>query len=292
MDSKLLINKRQENNPVLKYVRNVAYEWSSAIRPDFLCGPHCGVLYLTLKWHKLHPAYLETRCNDLNQFDMRVRFLWRFCNSCCSGSVGAVKCGGSFVFAPRSEYSLLPLKMESDYFVFGGRYFYQGCHCYLIRIFYLRSWRVHWEFEAVGATQSHDDYSSHSTVQATERSSQTTSFEQGKESKSKSFGYILIYFNSILDVWGCCQVFEFNSSSFHIGCEAIAGLFWQYLCDIQVEQRWACQVSRFGPYQIGECPEFLPCKYDHRWQQILTLVSIKFNLFKVLWFRWLLFVAI
>jgi DNA excision repair protein ERCC-1 len=56
----------------LKYVRNVAYEWSKDIKPDFLCGPTCGILYLTLKWHKLHPAYLETRCNDLNHFDIKV----------------------------------------------------------------------------------------------------------------------------------------------------------------------------------------------------------------------------
>lgn len=71
-NSKLLINRRQENNPVLKYVRSVAYEWSRDIKSDFLCGSDCGILYLTLKWHKLHPAYLETRCNDLNSFETKV----------------------------------------------------------------------------------------------------------------------------------------------------------------------------------------------------------------------------
>ncbi|KAI6202856.1 Cytosolic Fe-S cluster assembly factor NUBP1-like protein [Aphelenchoides besseyi] len=70
--SKLIVNKRQDGNPVLKYVRNVAYEWSTDIRPDFVCFRTCGLLYLTLKWHKLHPAYLETRVNDLNNYELKV----------------------------------------------------------------------------------------------------------------------------------------------------------------------------------------------------------------------------
>ncbi|CAD5206835.1 unnamed protein product [Bursaphelenchus okinawaensis] len=69
--SKLLVNRKQNGNPVLKYVRAVSYEWSNEIRPDYLFGP-CGILYLTLKWHKLHPSYLDTRLNDLNASDMKI----------------------------------------------------------------------------------------------------------------------------------------------------------------------------------------------------------------------------
>ena len=47
--SGLVINRRrQEGNPLLKYVRNVRYEWGD-IGPDFECGSNCGVLYLALK---------------------------------------------------------------------------------------------------------------------------------------------------------------------------------------------------------------------------------------------------
>ncbi|KAK6047119.1 DNA repair protein Rad10, partial [Cooperia oncophora] len=47
--SRLIVNRRrQEGNPVLKYVRNVRYEWGD-IGPDFECGSTCGVLYLALK---------------------------------------------------------------------------------------------------------------------------------------------------------------------------------------------------------------------------------------------------
>lgn len=70
--TKVIVNRKQEGNPVLKYVRSVPYEWSREIRPDYICGGSCGVLYLALKWHKLHPSYLETRCNDLTAFNVKV----------------------------------------------------------------------------------------------------------------------------------------------------------------------------------------------------------------------------
>uniref|UniRef100_A0A915ADX2 ERCC1-like central domain-containing protein n=2 Tax=Parascaris univalens TaxID=6257 RepID=A0A915ADX2_PARUN len=62
--SKLAINRRrQEGNPVLKYIRNVPFEWAD-IKADFEAGKEMGILYLSLKWHKLHPGYIETRMNS------------------------------------------------------------------------------------------------------------------------------------------------------------------------------------------------------------------------------------
>ncbi|MCP9260880.1 Katanin p60 ATPase-containing subunit A1 [Dirofilaria immitis] len=64
LNSKLVINrKRQEGNPVLKYIRNVPFEWAD-IKADFEAGKELGVLYLSLKWHKLHPNYIETRISS------------------------------------------------------------------------------------------------------------------------------------------------------------------------------------------------------------------------------------
>ena len=73
--TKVIVNKRQDGNPVLKYVRATPYEWSRDIKSDFECGRTLGLLYLTLKWHKLHPGYLETRLNDLNIYEIKVHFL-------------------------------------------------------------------------------------------------------------------------------------------------------------------------------------------------------------------------
>lgn len=62
--SRLAINrKRQEGNPVLKYLRNVPFEWAD-IKADFEAGKELGILYLSLKWHKLHPNYIEIRMNN------------------------------------------------------------------------------------------------------------------------------------------------------------------------------------------------------------------------------------
>ncbi|KAK6727704.1 hypothetical protein RB195_005407 [Necator americanus] len=72
--SRLVVNRRrQEGNPVLKYVRNVRYEWGD-IATDFECGPTCGVLYLALKYHKLHPNYILTRLSgkDENKYACRI----------------------------------------------------------------------------------------------------------------------------------------------------------------------------------------------------------------------------
>ncbi|VDM79680.1 unnamed protein product [Strongylus vulgaris] len=72
--SRLVVNRRrQEGNPVLKYVRNVRYEWGD-IGTDFECGPTCGVLYLALKYHKLHPNYILTRLSgkEENKYACKV----------------------------------------------------------------------------------------------------------------------------------------------------------------------------------------------------------------------------
>lgn len=55
----LVVNRRrQEGNPVLKYVRNVRYEWGD-IGPDFECGPTFGVVYLSFKVYFNGPKFRD-----------------------------------------------------------------------------------------------------------------------------------------------------------------------------------------------------------------------------------------
>ncbi|VDM78030.1 unnamed protein product [Strongylus vulgaris] len=78
--SRLVVNRRrQEGNPVLKYVRNVRYEWGD-IGTDFECGPTCGVLYLALKYHKLHPNYILTRLSGKEENKYACKILLALCN--------------------------------------------------------------------------------------------------------------------------------------------------------------------------------------------------------------------
>jgi DNA excision repair protein ERCC-1 len=72
----LKINKaRQDGNPVIKYIRNVAYEYSE-IKADFECGRGCGLLYLSLKWHKLHQNYIETRFPDGSGYAIKYEIIF------------------------------------------------------------------------------------------------------------------------------------------------------------------------------------------------------------------------
>ncbi|KAE9549551.1 hypothetical protein FO519_007231 [Halicephalobus sp. NKZ332] len=68
----ILINKqRQQGNPMLKFIRNVPYEMT-VIKPDFVCGSSCCVLYLALKYHKQHQNYIETRFQDGSGYETKI----------------------------------------------------------------------------------------------------------------------------------------------------------------------------------------------------------------------------
>ncbi|KAJ1367815.1 hypothetical protein KIN20_028807 [Parelaphostrongylus tenuis] len=78
--SRLVVNRRrQEGNPVLKYVRNVRYEWGD-VGADFECGPTCGVVYLALKYHRLHPNYILSRLSGKDENKYACRILLTLCN--------------------------------------------------------------------------------------------------------------------------------------------------------------------------------------------------------------------
>uniref|UniRef100_A0A1I7UXB3 GIY-YIG domain-containing protein n=1 Tax=Caenorhabditis tropicalis TaxID=1561998 RepID=A0A1I7UXB3_9PELO len=76
----LVVNRRrQEGNPVLKYVRNVRYEWGEC-GADFECGPAFGVVYLSFKYHKQHPEYVYSRINGKAENRYRNKVLLGYCN--------------------------------------------------------------------------------------------------------------------------------------------------------------------------------------------------------------------
>lgn len=55
------VNKRQENNPLLRHVRNVPYEITPGILADFVLGPKACALFISLRYHLLYPNYLIQR---------------------------------------------------------------------------------------------------------------------------------------------------------------------------------------------------------------------------------------
>eukprot|EP00249_Psilotum_nudum_P012969 c24077_g1_i4 orf=610-1233(-) len=68
----IVVSKRQKGNPVLKHIRNARWIFGD-IMPDYLLGQNSCALYLSLRYHLLHPDYLYYRIRELPKgFRLRV----------------------------------------------------------------------------------------------------------------------------------------------------------------------------------------------------------------------------
>ncbi|KAI8895641.1 restriction endonuclease type II-like protein [Globomyces pollinis-pini] len=56
----IIVNTNQKGNPLLEHIKNIRYEFKE-IKPDYQVGTSTGILFLSLKYHKLHPEYIYTR---------------------------------------------------------------------------------------------------------------------------------------------------------------------------------------------------------------------------------------
>ena len=62
----IIVNKRQRENPVLRHIRNVRYEFADDVAPDYVLGDATCALYLSIKYHVLYPMYIIGRIKELN----------------------------------------------------------------------------------------------------------------------------------------------------------------------------------------------------------------------------------
>uniref|UniRef100_A0A7N0V5Z3 DNA excision repair protein ERCC-1 n=1 Tax=Kalanchoe fedtschenkoi TaxID=63787 RepID=A0A7N0V5Z3_KALFE len=68
----ILVSNRQKGNPLLKYIRNVRWNFAE-IMCDYLLGQSTCALYLSLRYHLLHPDYLYYRIRELQKnFKLRI----------------------------------------------------------------------------------------------------------------------------------------------------------------------------------------------------------------------------
>ncbi|KAL3374896.1 hypothetical protein AABB24_006403 [Solanum stoloniferum] len=68
----ILVSNRQ-GNPLLKHIRNVRWTFADIVC-DYLLGPNTCALYLSLRYHLLHPDYLYFRIREL-QKNFRLRII-------------------------------------------------------------------------------------------------------------------------------------------------------------------------------------------------------------------------
>ncbi|EIW82934.1 hypothetical protein CONPUDRAFT_143024 [Coniophora puteana RWD-64-598 SS2] len=68
----IIINPNQRLNPLLECIRNVGKQFGEIV-PDFQVGRTTCVLYLSLKYHRLHPEYIHARIEKLGHaFNLRI----------------------------------------------------------------------------------------------------------------------------------------------------------------------------------------------------------------------------
>ncbi|GFR40762.1 hypothetical protein Agub_g1374, partial [Astrephomene gubernaculifera] len=59
----VLVNRRQQGNPVLKHIRNVRWQFADIV-PDYQLGQNTAALFLSLRYHLLHPDYVLHRIRE------------------------------------------------------------------------------------------------------------------------------------------------------------------------------------------------------------------------------------
>ncbi|EXB56542.1 DNA excision repair protein ERCC-1 [Morus notabilis] len=62
----ILVSHRQKGNPLLKHIRNVRWAFADVVC-DYLLGQGSCALYLSLRYHLLHPDYLYYRIRELQK---------------------------------------------------------------------------------------------------------------------------------------------------------------------------------------------------------------------------------
>ena len=74
VSSKLLVSSRQRQNPVLRSLKNVPYEFAE-LPCDYHVSSEVGALYLSMRYHLLNPRYILGRLDALLGYRVRVLVL-------------------------------------------------------------------------------------------------------------------------------------------------------------------------------------------------------------------------
>ena len=70
--SSILVSTRQKGNPSLNYIKSLPWEYSD-IPADYVLGATTCALFLSLKYHRLHPEYIYSRIRALgHKYNLRI----------------------------------------------------------------------------------------------------------------------------------------------------------------------------------------------------------------------------
>ncbi|KAG5440377.1 hypothetical protein PCK2_000510, partial [Pneumocystis canis] len=63
---RILVHPRQKENPVLKHIHNVPWEYGHSTA-DYILGTNICALFLSLRYHLLYPEYIYHRLQQLDK---------------------------------------------------------------------------------------------------------------------------------------------------------------------------------------------------------------------------------
>ncbi|BCR84916.1 DNA repair protein RAD10 [Aspergillus chevalieri] len=70
--SAILVSKRQKGNPILSYIKILPWEYAD-IPADYVLGNTTCALFLSLKYHRLHPEYIYSRIRGIaGKYRLRI----------------------------------------------------------------------------------------------------------------------------------------------------------------------------------------------------------------------------
>ncbi|KAG0302114.1 Excision repair cross-complementation group 1 [Dissophora globulifera] len=70
--STIVVKPSQRGNPMLQFIRNVPYEYGEIV-PDFVVGLTSCIVFLSIRYHRLHPEYIFNRIAALGKtFVLRI----------------------------------------------------------------------------------------------------------------------------------------------------------------------------------------------------------------------------
>ncbi|KAM3830054.1 DNA excision repair protein ERCC-1 isoform 1-T1 [Vipera latastei] len=71
----IIVSPRQRGNPILKFIRNVPWEFGEVV-PDYVLGQSTCALFLSLRYHNLNPNYIHERLRNLGKtYQLQVLLL-------------------------------------------------------------------------------------------------------------------------------------------------------------------------------------------------------------------------
>ena len=71
--SAILVSTRQKGNPILNHIKLLPWEYAADIPADYVLGSTTCALFLSLRYHRLHPEYVYSRIRGLaGKYRLRI----------------------------------------------------------------------------------------------------------------------------------------------------------------------------------------------------------------------------